>query len=174
MRPPQFWWCIFVDWFSTSLYLCWLTLDIVYLCWLTLDIFVPLLIDSWHLCTFVDWLCPRHRRIKSLGIVPPGCEEIQQKCNCRLRHFNRRSCNITSDKYRATFVFYVTEKCYRKRDSPKVNFEYEWFLTFFYLKCAKPTAVHWIMGESVADFTAMFVFFSNFDICHATLKIHTK
>ena len=56
MRPPQFWWCIFVDWFSTSLYLCWLTLDIVYLCWLTLDIFVPLLIDSWHLCTFVDWL----------------------------------------------------------------------------------------------------------------------
>ena len=26
---------------------------------------------SGHLCTFVDWLCPRHRRIKSLGIVPP-------------------------------------------------------------------------------------------------------
>ena len=76
---------------------------------------------------------------------------------------------MTSDKYRATFVFYVTEKCYRKRDSPKVNFEYEWSVTFFYLKCAKPTAVHGIMGESVADFPAVFVFFSNFDICHATL-----
>ena len=57
------------------------TILVMYLCWLILNIFVSLLIDSWHrvsllidsghLCTFVDWLCPRHRRIISLGIVPP-------------------------------------------------------------------------------------------------------